>query len=336
MNEILLELRNLRTAFLGEDAPAIAVDGVSLRVRAGTTLGLVGESGCGKSALALSILRLLPAPSGRILGGSVLFDGKDLLKLDDSQLRRIRGKEIGMVFQEPMTSLNPVYPCGEQVAEVLRLHEGLSRKVARSRAIELLHAVGIPEPARRVDDYPHQLSGGMRQRVMIAMAIACRPRLLIADEPTTALDLTIQQQILRLLDSLQSEMGMSLLHITHDLAVLAESAHEVAVMYAGRLAEVGPAARIFERPAHPYTLGLLACRPESALPSGRLRVIGGNVPDPRERSGGCRFAPRCPFARDRCREEAPPLSAVAEGHEAACFESERVLQEGRWPDARAS
>ncbi len=336
MNETLLEVQDLQTAYLGEDGPAMAVDGVSLRVRAGNTLGLVGESGCGKSALALSILRLLPAPQGRILRGRVLFAGRDLLQLNDAQLRQVRGKQIGMVFQEPMTSLNPVYPCGEQVAEVLRLHEGLSRKAARSRAIELFHAVGIPDAASRVDDYPHQLSGGMRQRVMIAMAIACRPRLLIADEPTTALDLTIQQQILQLLASLQSELGMSLLHITHDLAVLAESAHEVAVMYAGRLAEVGPAARIFARPAHPYTLGLLACRPESALPSGRLRVIGGSVPDPRERARGCRFAPRCPFARDRCRSESPPMSSVAEGHEAACFESARVLQEGRWPDAQAS
>jgi oligopeptide/dipeptide ABC transporter ATP-binding protein len=336
MNETLLEVQNLRTAFLGEDGLAMAVDGVSLRVRAGTTLGLVGESGCGKSALALSILRLLPAPQGRVVEGRVLFGGEDLLQLEDSQLRRIRGKEIGMIFQEPMTSLNPVYPCGEQVAEVLRLHEGLSRKAARERAIELLNAVGIPDAARRVDDYPHQLSGGMRQRVMIAMAIACRPRLLIADEPTTALDLTIQQQILRLLASLQSELGMSLLHITHDLAVLAESAHEVAVMYAGRLAEVGPAAQIFSRPAHPYTLGLLACRPESVLPSGRLRVIGGSVPNPLDRGGGCRFAPRCPFARDRCHRESPPMREVGEGHEAACFESARVLQEGRWPDARAS
>lgn len=336
MNETLLEVQDLQTAYLGEDGPAMAVDGVSLRVRAGSTLGLVGESGCGKSALALSILRLLPVPQGRILRGRVLFASRDLLELDDAQLRRVRGKEIGMVFQEPMTSLNPVYPCGEQVAEVLRLHEGLSRKAARSRAVELFHAVGIPDAAGRVDDYPHQLSGGMRQRVMIAMAIACRPRLLIADEPTTALDLTIQQQILQLLASLQSELGMSLLHITHDLAVLAENAHEVAVMYAGRLAEVGPAARIFARPAHPYTLGLLACRPESALPSGRLRVIGGSVPDPLDRARGCRFAPRCPFAQDRCRSESPPMSAVAEGHEAACFESARVLQEGRWPDAEAS
>jgi oligopeptide/dipeptide ABC transporter ATP-binding protein len=336
MNETLLQLEDLRAAFSSEAGTAMAVDGVSLRVRKGSTLGLVGESGCGKSALALSILRLLPTPSGRVISGRVLFSGRDLLQLKEAELRKVRGKEIGIVFQEPMTSLNPVYPCGEQVAEVLRLHEGLSRKQAKTRAIELFDSVGIGDPVRRVDDYPYQLSGGMRQRVMIAMAIACRPQLLIADEPTTALDLTIQSQILQLLDRLQSELGMSLLHITHDLAVLAQSAHEVAVMYAGRLVEWAPARTIFERPAHPYTLGLLACRPEAALPSGRLRVIGGNVPDPMQRSAGCRFAPRCPFAKEHCREESPPMTAVKEGHEVACFEAERVREEGRWPDERAN
>ncbi len=336
MNETLLQLEDLRAAFFSEAGTAMAVDGVSLRVHKGSTLGLVGESGCGKSALALSILRLLPAPSGRVISGRVLFSGRDLLQLKEAELRKVRGKEIGIVFQEPMTSLNPVYPCGEQVAEVLRLHEGLSRKQAKTRAIELFDSVGIPDPVRRVDDYPYQLSGGMRQRVMIAMAIACRPKLLIADEPTTALDLTIQSQILQLLDRLQSELGMSLLHITHDLAVLAQSAHEVAVMYAGRLVELAPADTIFERPAHPYTLGLLACRPEGVLPSGRLRVIGGSVPDPMQRSAGCRFAPRCPFAKEHCREESPPMTAVEEGHEVACFEAERVREEGRWPDERAN
>ncbi len=336
MSETLLAIEDLRVAFATERGEAVAVDGVTLDVAEGTALGLVGESGCGKSVTALSILRLLPTPAARIVSGRILFGESDLLRLDEEELRRVRGRRIGMIFQEPMTSLNPVYTCGEQIDEVLRLHEGLGRREARERTVELLAQVGIADPARRARDYPHQLSGGMRQRVMIAMAVACRPALLIADEPTTALDVTIQRQILELLQRLREEMGMALLHITHDLAVIEGSAQEVAVMYAGVIVERAPAAEIFSRPAHPYTLGLLACRPDGRRAGERLPVIGGKVPDPLERPGGCRFHDRCPFARERCRNEEPALEELDRGHRVACFEAARVQAEGRWPDESSS
>ncbi len=336
MSDPLLKIEDLAVAFATQEGEALAVDGVHLQITTGRTLGLVGESGCGKSVTALSILRLLPPSGSRIVSGRILFRGIDLLELEESELRRIRGRGIGMVFQEPMTSLNPVYTCGEQIDEVLRLHEGLSRRQARQRTIELLGQVGLADPARRARDYPHQLSGGMRQRVMIAMAVACRPALVIADEPTTALDVTIQRQILDLLESLREEMGMALLHITHDLAVIEGSSQEVAVMYSGVIVEHAPSGEIFSRPAHPYTLGLLACRPAGHRAGRPLPVIGGNVPNPLRRPSGCRFHDRCPFATSRCREEEPVLEPVSPQHEVACFEAQQVLQEGRWPDVLPS
>jgi oligopeptide/dipeptide ABC transporter ATP-binding protein len=327
----VLEVQGLRTAFPVEEGEAFAVDGVSLRVERGRTLGVVGESGCGKSLTALSILRLVPPP-GRIVAGRILLDGVDLLGLDSEGMRRIRGRRIAMIFQEPMTSLNPVYSCGEQIAEVLRLHEKLSRRAAAVRSVELLAQVGLPDPRARAREHPHQLSGGMRQRVLIAMAVACRPEVLVADEPTTALDVTIRRQILALLHRLQEEMGMALLHITHDLGVLRETAHRVAVMYAGRVVEEGPTASLFAAPAHPYTLGLLASRPRLGGPPGRLPAIGGTVPEIGRRPAGCSFEPRCPFAVERCRREDPGMETAEEPERrAACFEAARVRRTGRWP-----
>jgi peptide/nickel transport system ATP-binding protein len=315
----LLELRDLRTVFETGDATVRAVDGVSFRLGARGTLGIVGESGCGKSVMALSILRLLPAPPGRIAGGEILFEGRDLLGLPEAEMRALRGKSIAMVFQEPMTSLNPVYTVGRQVSEVLVLHEHLSSRVAHARAIELLKMVGIPAPEQRVDSYPHELSGGMRQRVMIAMAIACRPKLLIADEPTTALDVTIQAQILDLLARLREELGMGIMLITHDLGVVSEFVDEVLVMYAGKLVEHSPAAALFDAPLHPYTKGLLASVPSADRERRRLRTIEGMVPNLAALPAGCRFRDRCPEAVSRCAIEEPPLFAVAPERTVACF-----------------
>ena len=315
----LLELRDLRTVFETSEATVHAVDGITFKVGNGATLGVVGESGCGKSVTALSILRLLPSPPGRIAGGEILFEGRDLLKLPEDELRRLRGKSIAMVFQEPMTSLNPVYTVGRQVAEVLTLHEGLTDRAARDKAIELLKMVGIPAPERRVDSYPHELSGGMRQRVMIAMAIACRPKLLIADEPTTALDVTIQAQILDLLARLRAELGMGIMLITHDLGVVSEFADEVIVMYAGKVVEYAPAEALFERPLHPYTKGLLASVPSGEHKHRRLRTIEGMVPNLAALPAGCRFRDRCPEAVARCAEREPPLVNVLDGRQVACF-----------------
>ena len=324
MNEPLLEVRELQTHFFTDDGVVRAVDGVSYAIGAGETLAVVGESGSGKSVTALSILRLVASPPGRIVGGGIRFRGRDLLSLSEPEMRAIRGKEISMIFQEPMTSLNPVYSCGEQIIEVVMLHDRVDRAAARSRAIAMLGLVGIPSPEQRVDEYPHQMSGGMRQRVMIAMALACRPALLIADEPTTALDVTIQAQILDLLQRLRQELGMAVLLITHDLGVVAETADRVAVMYAGQVVEYCSVRDTFRATRHPYTAGLLASLPKLGADSDRLRVIPGHVPDPTRFPQGCRFHPRCPIAVERCRTEMPTLRDVGGGHLARCFRAEEI------------
>ncbi|MEW6073402.1 MAG: ABC transporter ATP-binding protein [Planctomycetota bacterium] len=317
----LLALRGLCTYFRGETGVARAVDGVDLEILPRETVGLVGESGCGKSVTALSILRLVPDPPGFHAGGEIRFAGRDLLRLPAAEMRRIRGNEVAMIFQEPMTALNPVFAVGEQIAEAVRLHQGLSRREASARAARMLEQVGIPDPARRARSYPHQLSGGMRQRVMIAMAVSCGPRLLIADEPTTALDVTVQAQILALLADLQRRTGMSMLLITHDLGVVAETADRVAVMYAGRVVEHAGVRELFARPRHPYTVGLLRSRPDLARPGERLPAIEGAVPSAFALPAGCRFHPRCPRAAARCVAEEPallPAPAAAGEHAVAC------------------
>ena len=308
MSEPLLSVESLRTHFFTDDGVVRAVDGVSFEVRPGETLAVVGESGSGKSVTALSILRLIPEPPGRIVAGAIRFKGRDLVTLSRTAMREIRGKEISMIFQEPMTSLNPVYSCGEQIIETLVLHEKLDRRAARARAIEMLELVGIPAPEQRVDEYPHQMSGGMRQRVMIAMALACRPSILIADEPTTALDVTIQAQILELLKALQRELGMAVILITHDLGVVAETADRVAVMYAGQVVEYCDVNAAFKRALHPYIAGLQASLPKLGIRQEKLRVIPGNVPNPVRFPLGCRFHPRCPVMQDRCLKEPPVLT----------------------------
>jgi peptide/nickel transport system ATP-binding protein len=314
----LLEVRDLRTHFASERGEVHAVDGVDLSLERGRTLGIVGESGCGKSVTALSIMGLVPQPPGRIAGGEVLFEGEDLLQAPARRMRDLRGDKLSMIFQEPMTSLNPAFPAGDQVAEALLRHRKISPKEARDQAVEMLRKVRIPSPERRARDYPHQLSGGMRQRVMIAMALACDPRLLIADEPTTALDVTIQAQILELMRLLRAELGTAIILITHDLGVIAELADDVIVMYAGKVVERCAAERLFAEPQHPYTIGLLGSIPRLHLAQARLSAIEGVVPDPVAFPQGCRFHPRCPFAVDKCRAEVPPLIKVSENHEAAC------------------
>ena len=327
----LLEVAGLRTVFDTRDGKVVSVDDVSLSIPHGRTLGLVGESGSGKSITSLSIMRLVGGSGGRIEGGSIRLarpDGSrtDLLALPEPAMRRVRGRDIAMVFQEPMTSLDPVWSIGDQIGESVRLHQNVPRREARARAIEMLRLVGIPAPERRVDDYPHQLSGGMRQRVMIAIALSCRPGLLIADEPTTALDVTIQAQILDLIRRLQAEIAMSVLFITHNLGVVAEIADRVAVMYAGQVVEETTVAEIFANPRHPYTVGLLASIPGAAgpTPDRRLPTIGGAPPPPLERPSGCRFAPRCPLATDACRAAVPgldaiPAAGVEGGHKVRCI-----------------
>ena len=319
MSEPLLEVRDLHTHFFTDDGVVRAVDGVSYALRAGETLAVVGESGSGKSVTALSILRLVASPPGRIVSGAILFRGADLLELSEEEMRKIRGRRISMIFQEPMTSLNPVHTCGAQIAEVVELHEGASRDASHARAIEMLKLVGIPSPEQRANEYPHQLSGGMRQRVMIAMALACTPDVLIADEPTTALDVTIQAQILDLLARLRRELGMAVLLVTHDLGVVAETADHVAVMYAGEVVEHAGVRELFARPCHPYTAGLLASLPRLGERRERLRVIPGNVPNPARFPAGCRFHPRCPVAIDRCRIEAPEPVTISGGHNSRCW-----------------
>jgi peptide/nickel transport system ATP-binding protein len=319
----LLHVDNLKTHFHTRDGVVRAVDGVSFDVMPGETLAIVGESGCGKSVTAMSILRLLPMPPARIAGGRIEFDGRNLLDLTEPEMRKVRGNAISMIFQEPMTSLNPVLTIGRQVAEALVLHRGMSESAAMARATEMLRKVHIPEAERRLKQYPHELSGGMRQRVMIAMALACGPRLLIADEPTTALDVTIQAQILELMRELRDDTGASIILITHDLGVVAEIAHRVVVMYAGRKVEEASIEELFASPLHPYTRGLLGSMPhlgDSVNETGkRLVEIPGMVPSLREPPPGCLFAPRCPSASERCSREAPPLERHAAGHWVACW-----------------
>jgi peptide/nickel transport system ATP-binding protein len=315
----LLEVRGLRTHFASERGEVRAVDGVDLRLERGRTLGIVGESGCGKSVTALSIMGLVPQPPGRIAGGEVLFDGEDLLKQPPARLRDLRGDKLAMIFQEPMTSLNPAFRVGEQIAEALVRHRKMSKGDAVEKAVEMLRRVRIPSPEHRAREYPHQLSGGMRQRVMIAMALACNPQLLIADEPTTALDVTIQAQILELMRTLRAELGTAIILITHDLGVIAELADEVMVMYAGKVVERCAARRLFAEPQHPYTIGLLGSIPRLHLEQERLSAIEGMVPDAAAFPEGCRFHPRCPFAVDQCRREAPPLKELGQNHHAACW-----------------
>ncbi|HEX7558520.1 MAG TPA: ABC transporter ATP-binding protein [Usitatibacter sp.] len=314
----LLDVRGLATSFATEDGAFNAVDGVSFSLEAGRTLGLVGESGCGKSVTALSIMGLISAP-GRIAAGEILFEGADLLRLAPRAMRDIRGNRVAMIFQEPMTSLNPAFTIGDQIVEGILRHRGIGREAAKRQAIEMLERVRMPLPAKRFDDHPHRLSGGMRQRAMIAMALACRPKLLIADEPTTALDVTIQAQILELMRMLREETGAAIILITHDLGVIAELAHDVAVMYAGRIVEKASVEQLFAQPEHPYTIGLLGSIPKLHLRQQRLPAIEGQVPSPAEMPPGCRFAPRCPFVATRCREEDPALRDIHAGQEAACL-----------------
>jgi peptide/nickel transport system ATP-binding protein len=323
MSEPILQVQDLKTYFYTDDAIIKAVDGVSYDVRPGETLAVVGESGSGKSVTALSILRLVAEPPGRNVGGKILFKGRNLLEVTSAEMRAIRGKEISMIFQEPMTSLNPVYTCGEQIIETLILHERLDRRAARARTIEMLKLVGIPSAEQRVDEYPHQMSGGMRQRIMIAMALACRPSILIADEPTTALDVTIQAQILELLKSLQKELGMAVILITHDLGVVAETADRVAVMYAGQVVEYCDVRAAFRRTLHPYTAGLRASLPKLGTRQDRLRVIPGTVPNPARFPVGCRFHPRCPVRIEKCLED-PPFLNFDGDHGSRCWRASEI------------
>jgi oligopeptide/dipeptide ABC transporter ATP-binding protein len=315
----LLSVKDLRTSFFTSDGEVRAVDGVSFEIEDGRTVGLVGESGCGKSVTALSIVQLLPRNTGRIVGGTVHFHGTDLAGLREADMRRIRGNEISMIFQEPMTSLNPVMTVGDQIAETVRLHRGAGRNEARERAIEMLNLVKIAEAEKRVGNFPHQFSGGQRQRVMIAMALACTPKLLIADEPTTALDVTIQAQILELIGELQQRLGMAVLLITHDLGIVAERADEVVVMYAGKIVESARPEIIFSRPKHPYTVGLLNSMPGARGAKRRLDAIPGMVPSPLDWPTGCRFRDRCARAEARCADAEPPLTELEPRHRVACF-----------------
>jgi oligopeptide transport system ATP-binding protein len=316
----LLQVRDLRTEFHTQDGVVKAVNGISYEVNEGETVAIVGESGCGKSVGVLSIMRLIPQPPGRIVGGEVFFEGRDLLKLPEDELRHIRGNRISMIFQDPMTSLNPVLTIGKQVGEALEVHKGLSPREARQRTIELLRMVGIPEAERRINDYPHQFSGGMRQRAMIAMALSCNPQLLIADEPTTALDVTIQAQIIDLVKRLRDEFGMAIIWITHDLGIVAGLANRVIVMYAGYIIESAPVRELYARPAHPYTFGLLRSVPRlDAERAERLLPIDGLPPDLIDLPPACPFAPRCRFVQQRCWEANPPLRAINAQHQVACW-----------------
>jgi peptide/nickel transport system ATP-binding protein len=324
-NNFLLTIRNLHTYFFTDEGVAKAVDGVDLELKEGGTLGVVGESGCGKSVTALSVMRLIPDPPGKITQGEILFGGTNLLDLSEAAMRKIRGRSISMIFQEPMTSLNPVFQIGDQISEVLRLHEGMSRKEAWDRSVEMLKLVGIPSPERRVQEYPHQLSGGMRQRAMIAMALACSPKLMIADEPTTALDVTIQAQILELMNRLQRDKGMSVMLITHNLGVIAETAQKVAVMYAGRIVEYTEVRPIFGNPMHPYTQGLLKSIPrldQDHARKARLEAIPGLVPSLLELPPGCKFSNRCKYVFEKCGEE-PQLIEGESGHMVRCWLHEK-------------
>ena len=324
----LLAVEDLQVRFETRDGTAQVLDHVGFELETGQTLGIVGESGCGKSMTALSIMGLVPSPPGEVAGGSIRLDGEDLLRASDRRMRAVRGNEISMIFQEPMTSLNPVFTVGDQIAETVRLHMGLDKREALEHAVEMVRQVGIPAPERRVKEYPHQLSGGMRQRVMIAMALACNPRLLVADEPTTALDVTVQAQIFDLLEDLQARTETAIILITHDMGAIAELADRVVVMYAGRVVEEGTVGEVLDSPQHPYTQGLIACVPHlDPNPTAErppLVEIPGMVPSLTELGAGCAFAPRCPHAMDRCRKERPPYFAAAGGHRAACW----LLDEG--------
>ena len=328
----LLEVEDLRVEFAAAEGRVRAVDGVSFQIREGETLGLVGESGCGKSITALSILRLI-APPGRITGGRILYRGRDLLTVSEPEIRKVRGKEIALVFQEPVAALNPVFTIGSQISEAIRVHNRVSRKEAMAEAVRLLRLVQIPDPERRIHEYPHQMSGGMCQRVMIAMALSCKPSLVIADEPTTALDVTIQAEILDLLRRLREQFSLSVLLISHNLGVIAESAHRVAVMYAGRIVEEAPVRELFASPKHPYTLGLLRSVPKLGERgrSGRRRLtaIPGSVPDPARREPGCSFSPRCPDVMEICRREGPGLLPLAPGRKVSCFLHHPAEGEGK-------
>ncbi|WP_394045247.1 ABC transporter ATP-binding protein [Roseixanthobacter liquoris] len=317
--EPLLRVNRLRTSIATERGRMTVVNDVSFEVRAGRTLCIVGESGCGKSITSLSVMRLLPKPQGRIDAGNITLLGRDLTALTETQMHAVRGREVSIVFQEPMTALNPVYTIGDQIMEALLAHERCGRQEARSRVVAALREVGIPDPERRIDTYPHELSGGMRQRVVIAMALICRPKLLIADEPTTALDVTVQAQILELFRQLRDSHAMGLMLITHDLGVVAEMADDVMVMYAGRVVEAGPVASIFNNPQHPYTIGLLGSLPKITERQGRLSIIPGTVPNLMAPPSGCCFHPRCPLSTERCVSDAPPLAAVRGRHRSACW-----------------
>lgn len=319
MSQPVLEIENLQTHFFTDRGQIPAVDGVTITVNKGEVLGIVGESGCGKSVTSLSVMKLVPNPPGKIVGGSIKFKGEDLVLASEKRMREIRGNEIAMIFQEPMTSLNPVYTIGDQIGEAIRLHMKVGKKEALGRAVEMLKKVGIPRAEGIVREYPHQLSGGMRQRVMIAMAMACNPELLIADEPTTALDVTIQAQILDLMRHVNKESGMAILLITHDLGVVAEMCHRVVVMYAGNVVEEGDVRTILKEPKHPYTIGLLNSLPKLEVSQERLYSIPGNVPIPGSIQMGCRFSPRCEQADDKCRTQMPELKTVGANHRARCW-----------------
>ncbi|MCB0713377.1 MAG: ABC transporter ATP-binding protein [Ignavibacteriae bacterium] len=320
----LLEVNNLRTYFHTDDGTARSVDGVSFTVDRGETLGIVGESGCGKSVTALSIMGLIPDPPGKIEGGEILFDGKNLLEFSDDEMRHVRGNDVSMIFQEPMTSLNPVFTIGRQIDEAVILHQKVSKQEAKQRSIDMLHLVGIPAPEQRYGEYPHQLSGGMRQRVMIAMALSCNPKLLIADEPTTALDVTVQAQILELMTKLQDEMGMGMMMITHDLGVIAEVCDRVAVMYAAKIVEYADVDSIFYKPRHPYTIGLLSSIPRLGEEVEKLATIEGTVPAPTNWPKGCHFCTRCQWADDLCWNDEPQLVEIETGHQVACWHIDKV------------
>ncbi|MBM7570048.1 ABC transporter ATP-binding protein [Aquibacillus albus] len=315
----ILEVRQLQTHFFTDEGISKAVDGVDFVLHKGETLGIVGESGCGKSITSMSILRLIDSPPGKIVGGEVVFKGENLLSKSEATMRKIRGNEISMIFQEPMTSLNPVFSVGEQIAEVFRVHQNMGRKEAWKKAVEMLKLVGIPSPEERAKQEPHELSGGMRQRVMIAMALSCNPEILIADEPTTALDVTIQAQILELMKTLQNELGMGVIMITHDLGVVSETCDRVAVMYAGKVVEYATADDLFDQPKHPYTIGLMNSLPRMDIDQESLQAIPGNVPSPYNMPNGCRFAPRCPHAKGICHDAIPELRNTDDGSQVRCW-----------------